>query len=329
MKRCIKSSWLTGFFLTFSGIHSIQCSQDSGAQGLPAAGGPEASPPPAITLANQTGQADAKPTPELNAPSERTAEVYVGTLLPIYSAELGPKRSGTLQSVEVDEGDTVKKGQVLFRLETQAIRLNIQQNAEALKSAKLRLQEAKRELDRHQKLVEKGSIASATFEHTQATYDEVDIAVRRAQVGLSLAKRDQIDSTVTSPVDGIVVRKLKNVGETVTMMPPTTILVIQDQSVLELRFRTPEDALRIIKSGQQMTARFPAVELERTATVKRIQPIIDPVTRTVEVVAFVDNQDNSLKPGMYVEVMSQKPNAPAPTPTANNAKPAQTTDGAS
>lgn len=297
----------------FSFILFTACSENGEPkQELPPAEGPQAIPAPEIAVVKSDSGADRQTS---SSPSSaQGSEVYVGTLLPIHSAELGPKRSGTLQKVEVDEGDRVKAGQVLFRLETQAISLNVKQNSEALRATQLRLQEAKRELDRQRKLAETGSIASAALDRTQTGYDELEIAVRRAQVALSLARRDKIDSVVTSPINGIVVQKLKSVGEPVTMMPPTTVLVIQDQSTLELRFKAPEHTLRWIHEGQEMLARFPALELTRPAKVKRIQPTIDPVTRTVEVVALVDNNDAVLKPGMYVEVVKpESPQAPAPT----------------
>ena len=96
--------------------------------------------------------------------------------------------------------------------------------------------------------------------------------------------------------------KRKSVGEMVTMMPPTIVLVVQDVSVLELKVRLPERALRNVSAGSELTASFPALGVDRVTRVKRINPAIDIATRTVEIVADVDNSDGTLKPGMLADV---------------------------
>lgn len=227
---------------------------------------------------------------------------YVGRVLPRESAELGPKMSGTLTAVSVDEGDMVKKGQVLFRVSPGTMRLQVDSAAAALEGATLARDEALRELERQQKLAAKGSVSNVVVERTQANYDAAVNAVERAQVGVSMSKRALGDTSVTSPISGVVAQKLKNVGETVTMMPPTTVLVIQDQSALELRVRVPENQLRVLRPGSEVVAHFSALELSRPARIDRIMPTIDPITRTIEVVAEVNNDDDLLRPGMYVEV---------------------------
>jgi RND family efflux transporter MFP subunit len=227
---------------------------------------------------------------------------YVGRVLPRESAELGPKMSGTLTAVSVDEGDMVKKGQVLFRVSPGTMRLQVDSAAAALEGASLNRDEAQRELERQKSLAAKGTVSNVVVERAQAQYDAAVNAVERAQVSVSMSKRALGDTSVTSPIDGVVAKKNKNLGETVTMMPPTIVLVIQDQSALELRVRVPETQLRTLRPGGEMIAHFTALEVTRPAKIQRIMPTIDPITRTIEVVAEVDNADDLLRPGMYVEV---------------------------
>ena len=182
------------------------------------------------------------------------------------------------------------------------MRLQVDSAAAALEGATLQRDEALRELERQQKLAAKGSVSNVIVERSQANYDAAVNAVERAGVGVSMSKRALGDTSVTSPINGVVARKLKNVGETVTMMPPTTVLMIQDQSALELRVRVPETQLRTLRPGDEVIAHFSALEVNRPARIDRIMPTIDPVTRTIEVVAEVDNSDDLLRPGMYVEV---------------------------
>jgi membrane fusion protein (multidrug efflux system) len=282
--------------------------------GLPPAGSAAATipgPPPKPTAAAQTPGAPVQVAQGANS--------YVATALPKHSAELGPKMSGTLTAVMVEEGERVKKGQQLFRLDARTTRLGVTQAETALEGAVIARDNAQRELERQRVLAEKGTISPAVLERAEAAFNSANNGIQAATVAVSMARRTTNDSAVTSPIDGVVARKLKSVGETVTMMPPTTVLVIQDQSVIELRARIPETTLKHVKEGELITAHFSAVDVTRPATVVRIQPTVDPMTRTIEIVADVDNADNLLRPGMYVEVELAPPittPAPAPPPPA-------------
>jgi len=234
---------------------------------------------------------------------------YVATALPKHSAELGPKMSGTLSAVLVDEGDKVKKGQVLFRLNTQSVQLNISQADTALAGAKIARDNAERELGRQKQLAAKGTISAAVLERAESQFNSATNAVSQAEVGLSMARRGNSDSSVVSPIDGIVTKKLKSVGETVTMMPPTPVVLIQDHSTIEIRTRIPETALTKIHEGDWISVDFTAIDVIRPAKIVRIQPNVDPATRTIEIVADLENKDFTLRPGMYVEVELNPPKA--------------------
>ncbi|HEY0136109.1 MAG TPA: efflux RND transporter periplasmic adaptor subunit, partial [Nannocystis sp.] len=216
---------------------------------------------------------------------------YVATALPKHSAELGPRMSGTLTAVLVEEGDHVKKGQQLFRLDSRNSRLGVEQAEAGLQGAAIARDNAQRELERQRVLAEKGTISAAVLERAEATFNSTVNGVKQAEVMLSMAKRSTSDSAVVSPIDGVVAKKLKSVGETVTMMPPTTVVLIQDHSVIELRTRIPESTLKHVKEGELITAHFTAIDATREARVVRIQPTVDPMTRTIEIVADVDNKD--------------------------------------
>lgn len=274
---------------------------------LPASDGAPKIPVPTRSAAPQPG---AKPVHK-----DLSIERYVGTALPKHEAELGPRMSGTLASVEVQEGQRVKKGQVLFRLDTRSTRLGVAQAEAALQGAIIARDNARRELERQQALAAKGTVAAAVLERAEAAFNSAQNGVSQAEVALSMARRGTADSAVVSPIDGIVTRKLKDVGETVTMMPPTVVVIVQDQSVIEVRAQIPEAALKLVHEGDQVTAHFTAVEISREARVVRIMPTVDPMTRTIEIVTEVDNSDGALRPGMYVELELRPPLATVLAPT--------------
>jgi RND family efflux transporter MFP subunit len=230
-----------------------------------------------------------------------------GTLHPKQKAELGPKTTGVISKLSVEEGDTVKKGQLLFALDSENAGLAVQQAQASLESAQISLAAAERDHQRTKQLFSSGSISPATLDQAQTQYDAARSQVAQAKVLLSQARKIGADTAVYSPISGVVSAKLKSVGELATQMPPTVVLVVEEVSQLELRARLPERALGKLRAGDSFRATFPAVAQTRKLTIARINPTVDARARTIEVVAFVDNADGKLRPGMLTEVDFEVP----------------------
>lgn len=230
-----------------------------------------------------------------------------GTTLALHQAELGPKASGVLSAVLVDEGDRVKKGQPLFRLESNMAGMGVRQAEAALAQAKVSLSQAELDYNRTKSLHEQGAVPPAVWDQNRIAYERAQVAVTQAEVGLGTARTQLGDTTVVAPFNGIVTAKRKNTGETVTMMPPTVVLVIQDLSKIEVRVKLAENALNRIDPNKPMKVHFPSVNLDREVPVDRVNPSVDPINRTVEVVGVIPNDDRALKAGMLVEVTFPEP----------------------
>ena len=262
---------------------------------LPPASG-SALPPPAVPKLSGAGENDAGKDEDVDG------HRGTGTLHPKESAELGPKQSGVISAISVEEGDKVKKGQLLFRLESRQAQLAVEQAKAAQASAEVAERTAQIEYDRTKKLFDRGAVSEAAHEQAQARLDAAKAAVEQAKTAVSLARKSAADTAVRSPIAGVVTAKLKNVGETATMMPPTIVLVVQDTSKLELRARLPERVLADLSPGEPISVRIPALGKALSVPIERINPAVDPRTRTIEVVAMIDNADGKLRSGMLAEV---------------------------
>jgi len=225
-----------------------------------------------------------------------------GTTQALHQAELGPKSSGVLAAVLVDEGDKVKKGQPLFRLESANAGLAVRQAQAGLAQAKVGQSQAEVDYQRTKSLYEQGAVSPAVWDQARIGYDRAQVAVQQAQVALSTTQSLLGDTTVYAPFSGIVTSKRKSTGETATMTPPTVVLVIQDLSKIEIRVKLAENALSRLRAGNTMKVHFPSLKTERDVAIDRVNPSVDPVNRTVEIVGVVPNEDRSLKAGMLVEV---------------------------
>jgi RND family efflux transporter MFP subunit len=280
------------------------------AQGQGAAALPEL---PTIEKTSVTDEATAV------APTEgRTT----GTTFPRAEAQLGPNAGGVIEKILVKEGDRVKKGAVLFRQDTRDAALRVEQAKVAARAAGVNLRLAETEHDRNKVMFEQKAVNQMAWDQIVGRLDSARVGVQQAEVALSMAEKALADAVVRAPMDGLITAKLKNEGEMATMMPPTVVLVMQDQSALELRFRLPEKALTEIKVGDAVTARFEALGLTREAKVARISPAVDARTRTVEVVAMLPNKDGVLKSGLLATVdlgSGGKPEASAEGKSAGEA----------
>lgn len=249
-----------------------------------------------------------------------------GSLQAVNYAALGPKETGVLATITVDEGHRVKKGQVLFRTDPVQAELAVDQAKAGLATLKVQQAQAQLDYDRTKSLRERGSVPEDVLDQSKARLDMVTSQIAQANAQVSMAQRHVSNSTVTSPIDGVVSEKRMNVGETATLMPPSVVLVVQDIDVLELRARLPETALKTVREGAQITVRFPATDETRPVTIKRIAPTVDVRTRTIEIVAEIPNSDHRLKAGMLAEVAYTGDETPSAA-NANVAVPAEKTAG--
>lgn len=264
--------------------------------------------------------AERKPLPKLDGEDagstvvSRPGEIqrnFIGNLYAKDEVTITPKATGTIITLEVEEGQRVEKGDLLFALDKRQSGLAVSQAKAQRKAAEVQLKQAERNLKRIRGLAQRGSTSPAQLEQAEVAYESAKVAVEQAKVGISIAGSNLSDRTMRSPIDGVVTELDAELGEIVNMTPPTTVMVIKNLHELELRARVPEAALAVVSPGTEIIARFPAIDLERKVEVTRLGDQVDPNTRTIELIAMVDNADGKLRPGMYVEVRAADDDADA------------------
>lgn len=288
----MKDHSLCGIFLAATLLAGCSA-KEATPQALTPARGPEAPPMPVLPKI-ESGESGAAIAP--------TGGRTTGSLFPAQEAQIGPTAGGLITEVAVKEGARVKKGDLLFRQDARDAVLRVEQAKVALAGAQVNARAVETEYKRAEQMFQQNAMNRAQWEQMQSRFEGANVGVDQAQVALQMAQKSVADATVHAPFSGVITAKLKNAGETATMMPPTIVLVLQDQSTLELRFRFPEGALRWVKAGDRVLARVEALGLEREAKIVRVQPTVDARTRTIELVAEVANADGALRPGLLAEV---------------------------
>ncbi|MGC4068141.1 MAG: efflux RND transporter periplasmic adaptor subunit [Polyangiaceae bacterium] len=296
------------------------CKKTEAEAALPPATGPNAAPVPSVP------KLDAEDGSATSADGVLRA---TGSTYALKQAELGPKNSGVLAAVLVAEGQMVKKGQPLFRLDSTNAYLAVKQAEAGLAQARVALSRAELEYNRMKPLVDQGAVSPANWDAVRIGQDQARVGVQQAEANLASVRAIAADTTVVAPFAGIVSAKKKDAGETVTMMPVTTVVILQDISKIEIRTKLPESALTRLKSGDPMAVRFGSIGVEKTLPIDRVNPSVDPLSRTVEIIGVLPNPDRLFKAGMLVDITfpstktaattspsaAAQPQPSAPTPT--------------
>ena len=232
-----------------------------------------------------------------------TASVLSATgefISPVRS-ELSAKLPGRVARMFVDEGSRVRRGQPVLQLESDYISLNLRAAEAETARAKAALDEATRDLARKRELVGKGSIPQATFDRSQAAYDGARAGYSAARAQADLLRQQIGDSTLRSPVDGIIAEKRTEVGA--RLGDGGVAFVVMQLSPLRLRFQVPERYLGKINVGDRVTARVDPYPTETfTGTIRTIGGVIDTRTRTMFAEAEFRNGDGRLRPGLFARV---------------------------
>ena len=222
-----------------------------------------------------------------------------GTVRAREDAVLSAKATGQIARVRVQVGDRVKAGAVLAELDPANARIAVE-NAKALERlAAARLAEAEREVARGKVLYEGEGMPRAAWDQVQTGREVAAAQLDQARAAVRQAEQALRDTTIVAPFAGVVTAKYRNAGDTVTMMPVSPILALTDVERLELRLAVPEALEPAVQVGQRVVAVTAPGGLRVQARVRTKGAVVDPVNRTVEVLADVLD-GVKLRPGAIV-----------------------------
>lgn len=250
--------------------------------------------------------------------SEITA---TGTLKPLVAVAVGAQISGRLKDVLVDFNSHVKKGQVLARIDPELYQAEQAQAVANLTSARAKVAQAKakeREAElayqRDRNLLAQKVVAQAEVDSRLATYDSAKAevsaahaAVAQAQAALVRARANVAYTTIVSPIDGVVISRSVDVGQTVaaSLQAPTLFTIAEDLRKMEVHTNVAESDVGAIVVGQKVNFTVDAFSDETfDGTVKQLRYEAQTVSNVVtyDAVVSVDNGALKLRPGMTATV---------------------------
>jgi HlyD family secretion protein len=244
-----------------------------------------------------------------------------GTVNPVTTVQVGSQVSGTIQKLLVDYNSRVKKGQVIAEIDPALFLAQVEQargnylNAQAaLQKARVVLADAKRTLERNKQLISQGIVAQSDFDTSQTAFDSALAGIKAAEAGvtqyrgtLMLAETNLKNSVIRSPVDGVVISRSIDVGQTVAASFQTPTLFSIAQDLTKMQIDTSVDEADISRARLEQTATFtvdayPDRSFKGRVTQIRSAPVTVQNVVTYIVVVQVDNKELQLKPGMTANV---------------------------
>lgn len=258
--------------------------------------------------ANGKGDAAAKPAVAVEAAAVVSGDLkesieVVGTLTPKFQTEVKTEYSGTVTEVLVTEWVRVPKGTVLLRFDAREAEAAVAAARAGLLSAEVGMNRARRELDRTMKLKEAGLATPQNLDDAKTSSEAAEAQLAAAKAQKQMAETKLEKTVIRSPLDGIVASRTVNPGDFIENMgSPKPMFRIVDNRRLDLTVTVPSSRISAVRMGQPLSFTTDAVPGRTfTGKVSFINPAADESSRTVKIVAVVDNPDETLKSGLFAK----------------------------
>ena len=221
-----------------------------------------------------------------------------GTLTPVHQATVKAKVPGEVKEVRVREGETVRAGQVLVRIDTADLDAKLIERQGALESAKAQMALAEKTRATNVKLLNEKFISQTAFDSSQSGYDVAKGNVKSIEAQVLLARNAIKDATVIAPIAGIVGKRHVQGGEKVAQDAP--LVTVVDLSDLELQALVPAIDVPGLSAGMSVELAVDGYgERKFAGRIARINPSTEPGTRAIMVYVALRNPDAALRSGMF------------------------------
>ena len=226
-----------------------------------------------------------------------------GEIQPVNTINVGSQVSGTIEDILVDYNSHVKKGDILLKIEPSVLQSTVDEAKASLDSARAELKYAKSEFERNKSLYNDGFISRAEMEKSQTTYEQAIQAVNKAQYSYERAETNLGYATITSPVDGTVISRKVDKGQTVaaSFQTPDLFEIAEDLSKMQIETAVSEADIGMVKEGLPVTFTvdaYPNQTFQGNIQQIRLSPTNVSNVVVYTVVIDVDNADLKLMPGM-------------------------------
>lgn len=246
-------------------------------------------------------------TVELKKGSINNTVTATGTIEPITKVDVGTQVSGTISHIYADYNSVVKKGQLLAELDRKLLEAELRSEMANLKSSKSEFEYQDKNFKRLRQLHDKNLISETEYEEALYLYEKAQQAYEKAQATLVKAQSNLDYATIYSPIDGVVLSREVEEGQTVaaSFETPTMFTIANDLRKMQVIANVDEADIGQVLEGQRVTFTvdaFPDDTFEGDVTQVRLNPTTESNVVTYEVVIDAPNPELKLKPGLTANI---------------------------
>lgn len=221
-----------------------------------------------------------------------------GTMQPVHQATVKAKVSGDVREITVREGDRVKAGQMLVRVDTADLDARLIERQGQLESAKAQMALAEKNLATNRTLLKQNFISQNAFDSSESNMNVTRGSVKSAEAQVRLAQNALKDAVAAAPLSGIVAKRHVQPGEKVAFDTP--LVTIVDLKDIELQAMVPAVDIPELKPGMTVDLTVDGFGDRRfTGRIERINPATEPGTRAILVFVGIPNPNDELRGGMF------------------------------
>ncbi len=222
-----------------------------------------------------------------------------GNVLSLKQGNLSFQTRGFISQQFVNVGDKVKKGQIIAILDDRNPVLQKKLQQQNLQLAKVKFEQAKRDLDRTTELIKKNATTPYALEQAQDIYSSSQIQLAQAETNLTIAEKAYNDTRLVAPYDGKISGKFKDIGEFISE-GVAVFSAFEDKDV-EISLLINEAQISKVKIGMNIDINVPSIDVSSKLKITKIVDLISKETRMFEVRGKLMTSDINLVPGQFVE----------------------------
>lgn len=231
-----------------------------------------------------------------------------GTINPVFTVNVGTQISGIIQNIYVDYNDKVNKNQLLAKIDPALLQAKISQSKANLSAAEAVLKASKSKFFRQKQLEKKGFISQGSIETAEKDFEQARAIVVQAKAQLERESRNLLYSQIISPIDGVIIERAIDVGQTVaaSFQTPTLFKIARNLNEMQIEALVSEADIGNIKPGQSVEFQvdaYPNKFFKGQVNLIRLEPEVEQNVVSYKVIVKVENSEGFLLPGMTAQAL--------------------------